>query len=178
MLVVGAKIVTEEIENSAGANPYSITLSAEQTASSGTVTTVDFTSIPAGTKHITLMGEMVSTDGTEELMIQLGDSSGFETSGYVGQCLFHDSTTDTHSSHFFLNTSTVAAEEYDFIVNLYLMNASTNQWVIHAITMAQASLVFWSTGTKSLGGELTQVRVSSDGTPDDFDSGTVAMQFQ
>jgi len=39
--IQSAKIVTEEIENAAGANPYSISLSAEQTASSGTVTTVE-----------------------------------------------------------------------------------------------------------------------------------------
>ncbi|MFA6042031.1 MAG: hypothetical protein WC733_11070, partial [Methylophilus sp.] len=47
-------------------------------------TTQDFTSIPSSVKKITLMFSGVSTDGTSNAMIQIGDSGGIEATGYLG----------------------------------------------------------------------------------------------
>ena len=59
------------------------TVSAEQATTSGT--SIDFTGIPAGVKRVTLLGHSVSGSGTDEFMVQLGDSGGIETSGYLGR---------------------------------------------------------------------------------------------
>ena len=46
-------------------------------------TSIDFTSIPSWVKRITLMLAGVSTNGTSDPLIQLGDSGGIENTGYV-----------------------------------------------------------------------------------------------
>tara|TARA_R110000824_G_scaffold77819_2_gene196674 strand:- start:201 stop:755 length:555 start_codon:yes stop_codon:yes gene_type:complete len=180
--IQGAKIVTEEIENAAGANPYSISLSAEQTASSGTVTTVDFTSIPAGTKHITIMLVGISTDGTNDLIIQLGDATGgVETSGYTArECAAGGSATPTaDTSGFILDNQLAAAGAADAVINLYLEDSTNHTWVSMGILQStNASQVSVSAGAKTLSHALDRVRVTTVATADDFDGGVAAIQFQ
>jgi hypothetical protein len=53
-------------------------------AVSATGTAIDFTGIPSWAKRITVMFSGVSTNGSSILQIQLGDSGGVETTGYVG----------------------------------------------------------------------------------------------
>ena len=48
-----SKLVVAEIEDAAGGNPYSITISAEQATTS--LAARDFTSIPAGVKEIKIL---------------------------------------------------------------------------------------------------------------------------
>ena len=176
-----SKLVVEEIENAAGANPYSISLSAEQTASSGTVTTVDFTSIPAGTKHITIMLVGISTDGTNDLIIQLGDSGGVETSGYTArECAAGGSATPTaDTSGFILDNQLAAAGAADAVINLYLEDSTNHTWVSMGILQStNASMVSVSAGAKTLSHALDRVRVTTVATADDFDGGVAAIQFQ
>jgi hypothetical protein len=60
-------------------------LSTEQATTSGT--SIDFTSIPTWVKKITMQLVGVSTNGTSNLLMQLGDSGGVETSGYLGSAV-------------------------------------------------------------------------------------------
>ena len=77
-----SKLVVEEIENTAGANPYSVSLGTENTTTGGA--TLDFTGIPAGVKVVRLILQTVSGGGTSGFIVQIGPSGGVETSGYVG----------------------------------------------------------------------------------------------
>ncbi|WP_334625633.1 hypothetical protein [Rhizobium johnstonii] len=52
-------------------------------AASGTA--IDFTSIPSWAKRITVSFEGISTSGTTGVSLQLGDSGGVETSGYLAE---------------------------------------------------------------------------------------------
>jgi len=53
-------------------------------------TSIDFTSIPAGVRRITVMFDAVSTSGTSNWLIQLGDSGGIENTGYLSvRCWFN-----------------------------------------------------------------------------------------
>ena len=47
-------------------------------------TAINFTSVPAGVKRVTLSMQGVSTNGTSNHRILIGDSGGLETSGYLG----------------------------------------------------------------------------------------------
>ena len=62
------------------------TVSASQTVASTTITIVglDFYNIPAYVKRITVMFSGVRTSGASNNILQLGDSGGIETTGYVG----------------------------------------------------------------------------------------------
>jgi len=55
------------------------------TAATVSGTSVDFTGIPSWVKRITVMFIGVSTSGTSNILVQLGDSGGVETTGYVSQ---------------------------------------------------------------------------------------------
>ena len=46
-------------------------------------TSIDFTSIPSWVKRITVMFDGVSTNGTSNLQVQIGDSGGIENTGYT-----------------------------------------------------------------------------------------------
>jgi hypothetical protein len=61
-------------------------------------TAVDFTSIPSGTKRITVSFSGVSTNATSLYRIQIGDSGGIETSGYGGASFRPTSTFNIFSS--------------------------------------------------------------------------------
>jgi len=51
-------------------------------------TSVDFTGIPSWVKRITVIFNGVSTSGASGVYIQIGTSSGYLTSGYVGGSTF------------------------------------------------------------------------------------------
>jgi len=71
-----------------------ITSATAQASTSGT--SIDFTSIPSWVKRITVMFNGVSLSGTSSILIQLGDSGGFENTGYVStSVLSRDGTTPT-----------------------------------------------------------------------------------
>jgi len=73
------EVMSVETEAAASAG---FTLATEQATTSGTAIT--FGSIPAGTKMIIVGFQAVSTDGTAGFEIEIGDSGGLETAGYLG----------------------------------------------------------------------------------------------
>jgi hypothetical protein len=60
-----------------------ITSGTAQTAPPATPQYFDFTSIPSWVKRITVMLNEVSTNGTSEVILQIGDSGGIETVSYT-----------------------------------------------------------------------------------------------
>ena len=176
--IQSAKIVVEEIEDAAGANPYSITLSAEQATTSGT--SIDFTSIPSGVKKLTFMFAGISTNGTSDMILQLGDSGGFENSGYVGR-IDHFAATEVWSGEGAdIIQDVVAADLSGGTMIMHLEDATNNTWMFMGIGDAGASgtIVSNSAGYKSLSGELTQLRLTTEGGSAVFDAGAAAIQFQ
>ena len=173
-----SKLVVEEIEDAAGANPYSTTVSAEQATTSGT--SIDFTGIPAGVKEIKVMLDGVSTNGSSRRQIVIGDAGGFETSGYVGEIDNGiDDTVDAFSSGFIFELGG-GASAVDFgIITLVLANSSDNTWVMGAqIGDTGSQRTFTSGGAKALSGVLTQVRISTENGSDTFDAGAASIQFE
>ena len=174
-----SKIVVEEIENAAGANPYSITLSSEQATTSGT--SIDFTGIPAGVKHITLLGHSVSGSGTDEFMVQLGDSGGIETSGYLGRYgrISGTSAATEGSTAGLIMFNDAAALLNEIVVQLWLQDATNNTWAsAHVITVQSTTIMSWGGGTKALSGTLDRIRLSHINGSDTFDAGAVSIQYQ
>lgn len=140
-------------------------------------TTKDFTSIPAGVKEITLMLDGMSTNGTTDYLLQLGDSGGIETSGYAAVATnTHDGTTPSGTAGFTLSVDVAAATLSHGFVTIKLLDASTFTWVaagnIHQTGQALTSMA----GAKSLSAELTQVRLTSV-SPDTFDAGKINIHY-
>lgn len=166
----------------AGLTPNSnlIVLGTVQTTTSGT--TVDFTGIPSGVRRITIMFAGFSTSGTSNIMIQLGDSGGFETSGYLGATTTVASATPssaTITSGLPVTNAIAAASILHGSVTLSLMNSAAFTWVSSGVTaLSNAATTHIAAGSKSLSAELTQVRITTVGGSDTFDAGSINISYE
>ena len=157
-----------------------ITIRATQATTSGT--TVDFTAIPAGTKRITVMFNGVSVGVNDDLIIQLGDAGGFETTGYVAGVTRLRSAaavlTRNSTAGFMVSINLAADLVYGSIV-LTLQESSTFTWTsFGTLNMSGATPDVWSSsGVKALSAELTQVRLTSAAAAT-FDAGNVSISYE
>jgi hypothetical protein len=172
----GLTITGTTIDASGGGG--GITLGTPQTTTSGT--SIDFTGIPAGTKRIDIMFAGVSTSGTSALQVQIGDSGGIETTGYLSAAsLFSNGSnnnTGSITTGFYINTA-LAANTISGILTLELLNSATFIWV-------STGTIKWGTGNgvtsgdKTLSAELDRVRITTISGTDTFDAGTINIQYQ
>ncbi len=142
-------------------------------------TSIDFTSIPAGTKRIQMMFVGVSLDASTDLMIQLGDSGGVETTGYSGTCAYGTTTEAMASGLLCTNDSNSSANEMHGTISLSLENSSSNNWVARGnIAAGNTTRVYYMAGSKSLSAELDRVRLTSQTGSANFDLGEVNISYE
>ena len=154
------------------------TVSAEQATTSGT--SIDFTGIPAGVKRVTLLGHSVSGSGTDEFMVQLGDSGGIETSGYLGRYgrISGTGAATEGSTAGLIMFNDAAALLNEIVVQLWLQDATNNTWAsAHVITVQSTTIMSWGGGTKALSGTLDRIRLTHVSGSDTFDAGAASIQF-
>jgi len=137
----------------------SFTQGTEQATTSGT--DVTFGSIPAGTKMIVISYMGVKSDADADVYVQIGDSGGIETSGYLGDNSNLSSATPATSG----STTTTwdinkhaAADVIHGIMILVLADAS-NVWTQNHVLAAATGKTYWGAGQKPLSAELTQVKI-------------------
>ena len=139
-------------------------------------TSMDFTGIPSGVKHITIMGVGISSNGVNGFICQIGDSGGVETSGYWSYVTnAWDGTSSGSTGNFILTNAVVAATVYQFKIVLDLENASTNTWVSHSFVFG-TNTAFVGIGSKALSGTLDRVRFNANG--DTIDLGAVNISYE
>ena len=150
------------------------TLATEQASTSGTAIT--FGSIPAGTKRITIMFEGVSLSGTDEMLVQIGDAGGIETTGYVSGSDIGSAGAVASTSGFVIRTNT-AADLHHGTVELYLKDSTNFTWSsTHMLYRSGTLAMAFGAGSKSLSAELTQVSITRSGT-NTFDAGSINIQY-
>lgn len=152
-------------------------------AASTSGTSVDFTSIPAWVKRITLSLAGVSTTGTSPLMVQIGDSGGVETSGYAGShdVILNASATQAglFSSGFTLGPNSAASQIYHGAVVLSLLDAATNTWAVSInVGLSSVAATIHGAGSKSLSATLDRIRLTTSGGTDTFDAGSVNIVYE
>lgn len=143
-------------------------------AASGTA--VDFTGIPSWVKRITVSVENLSTNGTTGISLQLGDSGGIETAGYVSAT----SNGGTSATEFLLTGGpSAAAASYSGSVVLTLLDASANKWAASGvIARTDVPAVFTFGGTKATSAVLDRLRVKSGNGTDTFDAGSINILYE
>lgn len=145
-----------------------LSLQSAITTTSGTAH--EFTNIPEA-KRITAMLSQVSLSGTDELEIELGISSGYETSGYVGSVIRPTVAAVAWSSGAQITSTSVAAEAFSGKIDLVLADETTNLWAITGLlSIGTATDPQNCAGVKPLAGVLTQLRLKSTGA-NTFDNG-------
>ena len=152
------------------------------TAVTASGTSVDFTSIPSWVRRITVMFSGVSTNGTSTILMQLGDSGGVETTGYLSHTGFAGGT----------NSAGGASSTAGFIVfgnaaaNIFYGHATftlsgANLWVGSHIFGLNAATIPYSVqggGNKTLSDTLTTVRITTVNGTDTFDAGTINIIYE
>jgi hypothetical protein len=145
-------------------------------------TAPDFTSIPSWVKRITLMFSGVSTNSTGAPLIQLGDSGGYETTGYLGSASASSgaATSNTlYTTGFGLfSPTTSAANVFSGSVTITLLDAATNLWACAGVVgYSNAAATTQVGGSKALSATLDRIRLFIDGTQQ-FDAGTFNILYE
>jgi len=156
-----------------------ITLGTPVATTSGTA--IDFTGIPSGTLRVKLVFDGVSSSSTSNFLVQIGDSGGVETSGYVSSSAEVNSggvATSTATTGFIIDTSHVAAGEYIGVITLLLQDSSDNTWVSTGMLTRSGGTTYPSSGNKALSAELDRIRLTTYGGSDTFDAGKINIQYE
>jgi hypothetical protein len=155
---------------------YPLTSGTAVASTSGT--SVDFTGIPSWAKRITVMFNGVSTSGTSPLQIQIGDSGGVETTGYLSGAWTGASNYQTGiTTGFVLNGSTVAAVAYHG--NITICNLNSNTWSSsHSLGASGGSYHCLGGGSKDLSATLDRVRITTINGTDTFDAGSINILYE
>lgn len=171
------------LSQGSGSNPTwgsSVSLATVQASTSGT--SIDFNSIPSWVRRITITFIGVSTNGTSKTIVQLGDSGGVETSGYLGSVSFADSsaTAENFSSGFIfsMRTGGTATIRHGMVI-LTLADSSTNSWAeMGNIGDSDTAAITVSGGSKALSATLDRVRITTVGGVDTFDAGLINIAYE
>ena len=145
---------------------------------------IDYTGIPSGTKRITVNVSALSGSGNSIQIVQLGTSSGFETSGYVGMTMREGSNSNStgsasnYTNGFRFLGDGSAATTYSGRITLELLDAGAFMWTGTVLTGRTDVYGNWGAGAKSLSAELTQIRITTVAGNEAFDAGKVNIQYE
>ena len=148
-----------------------------QNSTSGT--SIDFTGIPSWAKRITVMFNGISTNGTSNYIIQLGISTGVETTGYT----VYASTFGSNpvSSAIFNNGFGIRIARTTEVASgrLLLHNITGNIWLgDYAIADSSNAESFLGAGSKTLSGTLDRIRITTVSGTDTFDAGQINIMYE
>jgi hypothetical protein len=152
------------------------TLGTPQASTSGT--TIDFT-LSFSPKRIVIGFVGVSTNGTNNYLVQIGPSGGVESSGYTSVGSTDSGSTRLTSSSGFLLTAVInsAAIAVHGSCTLVCENTSTNTWTCTSLLVETATpLGNYGAGSKSCAGAVTKVRITTVGGAT-FDAGEINVTF-
>lgn len=147
-------------------------------------TSIDFTGIPSTARRVRVLLAGVSTNGTGQPMIQIGDSGGIETTGYIGNGGYFvsgaASSATANSSGFVLAGAWGATSAAYIEFTLTKPDAASNQWLASFCGTITGGLASGSAGggAKTLSDTLDRVRLTTIGGVDTFDAGTVNISWE
>jgi len=158
---------------------YPLTSGTAIASTSGTA--IDFTGIPSWVRRITVMFSGVSTNGSSHIQIQLGDSGGVETTGYLGTSTTIQGTaagTTAFTAGFGIRYDSAAGVRHGAIT-LSLLNSSTNAWVAAGVlATSDTAATIQTAGSKALSDVLDRVRITTVGGTDTFDAGVINLLWE
>lgn len=145
-----------------------ITSATSQVTTSGTA--FDFLNIPPGVKRVTVMFDLVSLSGTDDILVQMGTSGGLETTGYSAG----SGGASTSAAGFIVRAANAARAPTGHMV---LTNQTGNTWISSHVIHSDTTTDIIGGGRKVLAGTLDRIRITRTGT-DTFDSGAVNILYE
>jgi len=176
-LAVGAVTSTGTVTAATG-TLYPIVSGTATASTSGT--SIDFTSIPAWVKRVTILFAGLSTSGTSNLQCQVGISSGVVTSGYTASATnFSGGVQATATSGMIFTSNILAANLYSG--RMVIETIGSNTWVgiaTFASNSSAASGGGYGGGSIALAGTLDRVRITTVNGTDTFDAGSINILYE
>jgi len=145
-------------------------------------TSIDFTSIPSWVKRVTVMFNGVSTNGTSNLLIQIGSGSVL-TSGYGSSAGYTGTSTNGSSSTagFVITAGIGATNTISGANTICLLGSNTYVSTGNLIFESVSPILFImsSAGVRaSVGGAIDRVRITTVGGTDTFDAGSINILYE
>jgi len=150
------------------------------TEQSATGTEIDFTSIPAGTRRIYIMFDEVSLSGADDILVQIGDIDGFETTGYKStsaRIVGGAAPSIVSSTSGFILNPLNSTQLFTGHMLLTLSNIATEKWISSHMGNFNTANAAVGGGAKSLSNTLRQIRITRTGA-NTFDNGDINIQFE
>lgn len=147
-------------------------------AASGTA--VDFVGIPAWVKRITVMFDWVSTNGTSPYLIQLGSTTGVQTTGYRGSGSgAYGTQISTRIFTQGLGVHTGRAEDH-CQGHISLIKFSDKTWTMAALMSSYGTdtLNYFSSAGVTLASTLDRIRITTENGTDQFNAGTINILWE
>ena len=157
-----------------------ITSDTAKASTSGT--SVEFTGIPSTAKRITVMLVGVSTSGSSPLQLQLGTSSGFVSTGYLGSAILTTSggqATTLLTSGLSLEAASTISSASIRHGSIQISNVSSGVWVASSI-IGYSNLAIGNYGGSSISslGVLDRIRITTVNGTDTFDAGSINIFYE
>lgn len=150
------------------------------TAVSATGTSIDFTGIPSWVKRITVAYASLSTNGGSALIVQLGDSGGIETTGYLGSGVFSGPSTGSGNSTVgLLLSGGSSAGSVSFHGSMIITKLTGNTWCSMCVSgQSDSSYAAYAGGSKALSDTLDRIRITTGNGTDSYDAGTINILYE
>ena len=150
------------------------------TAVTASGTSVDFTGIPSWAKRITVMMNGVSTNGTSNYLIQLGDAGGVETTGYVSYSAIMGTSSVSAGANYTAGLGLSVALGAAFVSGQVIISLlSGNVWTASGmLARSDSPIGVVAAGSKTLSDPLTQVRITTVNGTDTFDAGSINVMWE
>jgi hypothetical protein len=141
-------------------------------------TSIDFTSIPAGVKRITVMFNAVSLSSTANLLVQGGVGGTIDSTGYVststGTSGGAGGTVSSTAGYVIRGTTGAISLSGHMVLTLL----GSNIWVSsHACSFDGSSSGLFGGGTNTFSGTLDTIRITTTST-DTFDAGSINILYE
>jgi hypothetical protein len=136
--------------------------------------------IPSWTTDVEVMMEL-STNGASDVILQIGDSGGIETTGYdstMSQAAGGGNSVSNSTAGFFVWNGVAAADSYKGIARLSLEDSADNTWHASVIGKRASSATYVSYGDKALSATLTSLRITTAGGVNTFDVVKVRVRYR
>ena len=140
-------------------------------------TAIQFTGIPSWVKRITVMYSGVSLSGTSNPIIQLGSSTTYTTSGYLGSASTGAGTAANMSAGFIISNASAAADTAHGMSTLTTLNGLI--WTYTSIiSYSNQAATRYASGSITMAGTVDRLRIQATNGSDTFDAGTINILYE
>lgn len=150
------------------------------TSQSASGTAVTFSGIPSWVRRVTVLFRELSTNGTSDVIVQIGDSGGIEATGYTGvtsSVVAASSSIGTWSTGCLIRNATTAAMSFTGAMIFTKLDATTS-YIVNGTGCEAGTATMQYGGFKTLSAVLDRVRVTTVGGADTFDAGTINVIYE